>query len=151
LIGTRAKIVIGVLLTLSSAAIMYFGAQRILEQQALRDEIARLGDGLYRARVASDRCQRSVESGEIQLRDFDARIAEMRSRVDSFEALDPRGVPQGDYDVYMEHFEAYNDSVATWEDRERRLRTQDASCREVIIEHNEFGDSLRTILAGLDP
>jgi len=148
---TPAKVALGVALAISSAAILYFGAQRILEQQSLRTEITRLRDGLYRARVAADRCQRSVVSEEGELQAFDGRIAEMRARVDSFEALDPRGVPQPEYDLYMEHFDAYNDSVAAWEGRERRLRTQDTSCREVIVTHNALGDSLKAILEELGP
>ena len=147
--STKVKFAIGIVVTISTAAIMYFGAQRILEQQRLRQEITRLRDGIYRSRVAADRCRRSVASGEGELQAFDARIGEMRARVDSFEALDPRGVPGSEYDSYMKHFDAHNDSVSVWEGREQRLRTQDAACREVIVKHNSLGDSLKTILDGL--
>ena len=41
--------------------------------------------------------------------------------------------------------------MSAWEIREQRLRTQDTACREVIVEHNSLGDSLRIILDGLDP
>ena len=149
--STPRQVAIGIVLAMSTAAILYFGAQRILEQQRLQAEITSVRDGLYRARVAADRCQRSVVSGESELRAFDGRITDMRSRVDSFEAMDPRGVPEGEYDAYMVEFNAYNDSVAAWEDRERRLRTQDTACREVIVEHNALSDSLKAILATLDP
>lgn len=143
------KIALGVVAAIVTAAILYFGGQRIIQQEMLRKEIDRLRDELYRARVAADRCQRSVRSGEGELQDFEVRIAEMRTRVDSFEALDPRGVPEAEYDAYMEVFEAYNDSVAAWEGRERILRTQDASCRTVIGDHNALRDSLVSIVEGL--
>ncbi len=148
-LNTSTKIVIAVLLTLSSGSLLYFGGQRILDQQRTSAEITRLRDELYRARVTADRCQRSVKSSEGELRSFDERLQAMRARVDSFEALDPAGVPQELYRPYMTTFDRYNDSVAVWETRERQLRVADTACRSVIIEHNELGDSLQAVLAGL--
>ena len=74
----------------------------------------------------------------------------MRARVDSFEALDTRGVAQEQYQAYLETFTAYNDSVDAWGARERQLRAADTSCRNVILEHNSVRDALQQVLAQLD-
>ena len=143
------KVALGVGLALVTITIVYFGAQRILEQQRVSAEIARLRDGLYRARVTADRCQRSLTSVENELRVFDARLDSMRARVDSFEALDIRGVAQERYQAYLEIFNAYNDSVGAWGARERQLRAADTSCRNVIVDHNSIRDSLQAVLTEL--
>ena len=143
------KVVLGVALALATMAIVYLGAQRILQQQRISDEIARLRDGLYRARITADRCQRSLVSVENELQVFDARLDSMRARVDSFEALDVRGVAQEQYQSYLDIFDAYNDSVDAWGARERQLRAADAACRDVILDHNSLRDSLQHLLAEL--
>ena len=73
-------------------------------------------------------------------------VGAMRARVDSFEALDPRGVPEDQYEAYMESFDNYNDSVAAWEERAGRLRTSEVACRTTIEDHNRLSDSLRAVL-----
>ena len=73
----------------------------------------------------------------------------MRARVDSFEALDIRGVAQEQYQSYLEIFNAYNDSVDAWGARERQLRAADTSCRNVILDHNSLRDSLQRVLTEL--
>ncbi len=144
------KVAMGVGLVLGTITIVYLGGQRIFEQQRLSDEIARLRGDLYLARISADRCRRSLASGEGELHAFDARLHSMRARVDSFEALDTRGVAQEQYQAYLETFTAYNDSVDAWRARERRLRTADTSCRTVILEHNSLRDALQQILAQMD-
>ena len=76
----------------------------------------------------------------------------MRARVDSFEALDERGVPEAQYDRYMDVFNAYNDSVEVYEVRAEQLRSADAACRGVIEGHNALSDSLNQVLrdAGIE-
>lgn len=143
------KVAIGVVLALSMAAILYFGGQRIVEQQQIQSEVTRLRDGMYRARVTADRCQRGLIDSETALQAFNERLGALRARVDSFEALDPRGVPEPQYDAYMVVFNAYNDSVAAYGVQEQRARSAEESCREVITEHNTLQDSLQRILDGL--
>lgn len=125
---------------------------RVLERQATLEEIARLRDDLYRARVSADRCRGSLQTSEAALRDLGLAIDSMRIRVDSFEALDRRGVPASQYPEYLELFDSYNDSVATWEGRERRLRSAETACRETIQAHNAISDTLQTVLteAGIE-
>ena len=74
----------------------------------------------------------------------------MRARIDSFEALDTRGVALGEYPAYLQTFTAYNDSVDAWGARERQLRAADMSCRNVIVQHNSIRDSLQRVLTQLD-
>jgi len=137
---------------LAAGAMIVMGSMRLVERQRADDEIARLREELYRARAGSDRCRSSLVNTESALRRLGLTIDSLRSRVDSFEAMDERGVPAGRYEEYLEIFDSYNDSVTVWEARARRLRTADASCRATIEEHNAFSDSLQRVLrdAGID-
>ncbi len=141
------RVVLGSVLLLSMAAILYFGAQRILEQQRIRHEVERLRDELYRARVAATRCRQGLSDAERQIQEFRGRLDSMRARVDSFEALHPRGVPEAVYEPYLEAFDTYNDSVAAWDTLEMRIRTQEAACRDAVARHNALRDSLERFLA----
>jgi hypothetical protein len=131
---------------LAAGTVMVTGGRRILERQRTAAEISRLRDGLYRARVAADRCRRGLVNSRSAIEDLDLRLDSLRARVDSFEALDPRGVPEAEYDRYLESFGAFNDSVAAYESQAGRVRGQDAACRDVIREHNLLRDSLQTVL-----
>ena len=104
-------------------------------------------DELYRARLSADRCRSSLQTSEASLLGLGLTIDSLRSRVDSFEALDGRGVPAGRYEEYLEIFDSYNDSVAVWEGRERRLRSAEVSCRSTIEAHNALSDSLQAVLS----
>ncbi len=137
---------IPILVSLAFSATLLLGINRIVERKRLTDEIDRLRTALYSARQASVRCQGSLANSEAGLRAFDDAVRDLRARVDSFEALDPRGVPEADYEAYMESFEGYNDSVAAREGRVQRLRSAEAACRTVIQEHNALSDSLRSVL-----
>lgn len=141
------------LLALAAAALLFVGIDRLLDRRALTTEVTRLRGDLFQARAAADRCRGSLVNSESSLRDFDDVISELRAQVDSFEALDPRGVPEDQYDAYMESFESYNDSVAAWENRAERLRTAEAACRQTIERHNALSDTLRALLdsAGVVP
>lgn len=142
--GTR-RVLIGVGV-LAGAALAVTGAMRLVERQRTADEINGLREELYRARAAADRCRNALANSESSIRALSVQIDSLRSRVDSFEALDARGVPAEHYDEYLEVFESYNDSVGVWEGRERRLRAAEESCRVTIEEHNVLSDSLQQIL-----
>lgn len=134
------------------AGLVVTGANRVMERQQTVEEINRLREDLHRARVSSDRCRGSLVTSEASLRDLGLTIDSLRSVVDSFEALDRRGVPADEYPNYLEAFDSYNDSVSSWEGRERRLRSAEAACRSTIEEHNAITDSLQTVLteAGIE-
>ena len=52
----------------------------------------------------------------------------------------------------METFERYNSSVEEWEAQVEGIRAAEASCRELVLRHNQLADSLRTALdeAGIE-
>ena len=141
------RTVLPILLSLSAAALLFLAIDRLLERKHMNDEIGRLRAELFRARAAAGRCQGSIVNSEARLREFDYVLDSLRARVDSFEALDRRGVPQARYPEYLETFESYNDSVAAWEGRARRLRAVEAACRTTILEHNALSDTLQAVLA----
>ena len=145
------KVVLGGI-ALAVGAMAVSGSMRLVERQKTAAEINALRQELYRARVGSDRCRSSLTNSEASLRQLGLTIDSMRMRVDSFENMDDRGVPAGRYDEYLELFDSYNDSVAVWDTRERRLRTAETSCRETIEEHNALTDSLQRVLqdAGIE-
>ena len=149
----KVRAAIPVLLSLSAAILLFLGVDRLIERRRITEEVNRLRGELFQARAAADRCRGGLQNSEARLREFDEVIRDLRARVDSFEALDSRGVPEAEYDRYMESFDSYNDSVAAWEDRADRLRIAEASCRETIERHNALSDTLRTVIeeAGLAP
>ena len=138
---------------LAASVLLFLAIDRVVERKRVIDEITHLRTELFAARSAAVRCRESLTNSEARLREFDDVIGDMRARVDSFESLDPRGVPQERYEEYMESFDSYNDSVAAWEDRAGRLRASEAACRTTIEDHNRLSDSLRAVLdaAGILP
>ena len=133
--------------------LFFLSVVRLVERQETADEITRLRDVLYQTRVSADRCRGSLRTSEASLINLGLAIDSLRNRVDSFEAMDGRGVPAERYPEYLEIFDTYNDSVAVWEGRENRLRTAETACRATIEEHNLLSDSLQAVLseAGIAP
>jgi len=142
------KFVIGAVIAVSTVVVLIVGMRRFVEQRRLTDEINRLRDDLYRARVSADRCRNSLSGSEAALHTLTTTIDSLRARVDSFEALGGGNVPAARYDEYLSVFDAYNDSVASWEVRTERLRSAEAACRAVIEEHNALSDSIQAVLEG---
>lgn len=140
------------LAVIAAGTLLVTGTMRLVERQRTANQISRLRDDLYRARASSDRCRNALANGESALRQLSLTIDSLRSRVDSFEAIDGRGVPATHYDEYLELFDSYNDSVTVWDARERRLRDTEASCRTTIESHNALSDSLQRVLeeAGIE-
>lgn len=144
------KIAIGVAVAASTLAVLMLGTQRFMDQRRTAEEIERLRDGLYRARVSADRCRSSLATSEASLQDLTLTIDSLRGQVDSFEALGGGRVPSERYEEYLEVFESYNDSVAVWEVRSERLLGAEASCRAVIDQHNALRDTIQSMLEGAD-
>lgn len=133
--------------------LIFLSVVRAVERKQTSDEITRIRDLLYQARVSADRCRGSLQTSEASLINLGLTIDSLRNRVDSFEAMDGRGVPAERYPEYLDIFDSYNDSVAVWEGRENRLRTTESACRATIEEHNALSDSLQAVLteAGIAP
>jgi hypothetical protein len=138
---------------LVGAALVVTGGMRVAERQRTAAEVNSLRDELLRARVSADRCRSSLETSQASLLDLGGTIDSLRTRVGSFQTMEGGGVPAERYDEYLEVFDSYNDSVTSWEGRERRLRATEASCRETIQGHNAISDSLQIVLrgAGIEP
>jgi hypothetical protein len=146
-VTARLKSIVPILLSLAAVVAIFFTVNRMMERKRTADEIERLRGELFRTRAAAERCQGSLANSEANLRAFDSMLDSLRARVDSFEAIDGRGVPADRYPEYLETFESYNDSVDVWEDRADRLRAVETSCRATIGRHNALADSLQAVLA----
>ncbi|HET9947362.1 MAG TPA: hypothetical protein VFQ22_00420 [Longimicrobiales bacterium] len=149
---TGGRLVLALVLGGSALVVLVLGLDRLAERRRFMGEIERLREELYRARVGADRCRSSLTTSEAALHDLTATIDSMRSRVDSFETLGDGKVPAERYEEYLELFDSYNDSVASWEIRSQRLREAEASCRAVIERHNAIRDTIEGVLrdAGIE-
>lgn len=134
------------LLGLAVAVAVVLGIRTLLEQRRTVEEINALRTRVYDARIAIDSCRNELAYQEMLFRRFDTLVSSLRGEVDAFEALDERGVPEEEYDAYLEAFEGYNDSVAVWEARADSLRATEAVCRTLVERHNELTDSFRARL-----
>lgn len=130
-----------------------WGGAHLLERRRTVKEIRALRDSLYRVRVAADSCRNEVARAERTFRSFDGVVDSLRGEVRAFEELDERGVPEEEYEVYLEAFDGYNESVADWRTRADSLRARDVACRRIVELHNALSDSLRGRLeeAGISP
>lgn len=128
---------------LAGVTIVVAGMLNIVDNTRTRREIEGLRGRIYQARLAADSCRGSLMLQESRFRDFDASVDSLRAEVRDFESMDPRGVPEDRYREYMDHFTAYNDSVAAWRARAARLRADEEACRGLVEGHNALSDSLR--------
>jgi hypothetical protein len=124
-------------------AMVVVGMLNIVDHQRTLREVRALQGRIYQARVAADSCRNTLAYQEDRFRAFDRRIDSLRARVRAFESLDERGVPEEQYQEYLRHFDAYNDSVATWRARADSLRSTETACRSLVAAHNLLTDSLR--------
>ena len=112
----------------------------------LRERALMVQDTLRRLRASVDSCRMSLATGESEFRRFDERVDGLRKRVREYEALDPRGVPQDSFEVYMDVFERYNEAVPRWKAMADSLQARTERCRERTRAHNVLADSLRDLL-----
>jgi hypothetical protein len=110
--------------------------RRLAEMQALRA-------ALDQARFSADSCKVALSWEERGFLDFDRMVDSLRTEMESYEDPDRGGVPQAEYEAYLESFERYNDSVAAWQARADSLRAMEAACRALVEAHNRLGDSIR--------
>jgi hypothetical protein len=107
------------------------------------DPDAVMRDSILALRAMADSCRAEVDSGVASMLAFNETLDSMRARVRDLEALDRRGVPIDSYDVYLDAFNAYNDSAGGWAEREDTVRDLDARCRGIAEHHNLLADSMR--------
>ena len=112
---------------------------RRLEGERLRAQLAEL-------RAASTECLAELAEAESTFRDFNARVDSMREIVREYEELDSRGVPNAQYDAYLETFGRYNDSVSVWQGRADSLENSTERCQIIVGRHNALADSVRRMM-----
>lgn len=134
------------LLGLAVVAALVWGIRDLMEERRTVEALNALQNRVYDARVAVDSCRNELAYQEMLFHRFDTLVNAMRGEVDAFETLDERGVPEEEYDAYMEAFEGYNDSVDVWEARADSLRATESVCRMLVERHNELTDSFRARL-----
>ncbi|HSJ10952.1 MAG TPA: hypothetical protein VK928_13600 [Longimicrobiales bacterium] len=135
--------VLGLIVIVIAAA----GVAQVARMMRPHDRLAEARDTLFALRASVDSCQVALDDGEAALVDWNRGVDSMRERVRAFEALDPRGVPQDSYTIYMRAFEAYNDSAASYAPRADTLQAQLERCRGLTRRHNLMADSVRRLLA----
>lgn len=113
---------------------------------SLRERASMVQDSLRGLRSSADSCRMALTREEAEFHRFDDRVEELRERVRAYESLNPRGVPQDSFEVYMDVFERYNEAVPRWKARAESLRAHTEACRERAREHNVLTDSLRGLL-----
>lgn len=125
------------------AALFTVSVRSLLQRQRTRIEIEGLRARLFEARGDAQSCQRSLAARERAFRRLDADVDSLREAVRAFERMDARGVPEEQYEAYLEAFDGYNDSVGVWEAQAGALRAAEEACRGVVETHNALADSLR--------
>lgn len=121
------------------------------EERRVVEEITQLRDEVYQARVSADSCRNELAYEEMRFRRFDEVVDSLGLDVRGYEEGDRRGVPEEVYEEYLERFDGYNDSVASWEARAEALRATEQVCRDLVVGHNELADSLRGRLTEMAP
>ena len=117
------------------------------------DRLVALRGVLTELRAAADSCQNALEREEEKLQAEDQRLDSLRSLIDYYESLDPRGVPADSYDVYIAIFNAYNAGVPLRTASAESLQAHWRDCRGIAEQHNLTADSARALAAemGLVP
>lgn len=124
-----------------------FAGSSILERHRFAREMELLREALHGARFSADSCRISLAYEEQSLRLFDELVDSLRAEVRGMEDPEMGGVPEEVYPEYLEAFEAYNDSVASWQPKVDSLRTRESACRSLVERHNQLSDSLRARFA----
>lgn len=133
---------------LAAGSLVFFAALAsgpVLERNRRAGQIQTLRMALDQARYTADSCKVSLAREERDFRLFDEVVDSLRAATDGFEDADQGGVPQEEYEEYLEAFDLYNTSVEAWQARADSLQANDARCRLLIEAHNELGDSIRRI------
>ena len=131
------------LMWVAVAAIFAVSVWKMVDTRRERAEMAALRGQIQAARISADSCVADLERDQERFRSFGARVDTLRMAVRAYEDPELGGVPQEEYAEYLERFDGYNDSVATWETRADELRASEAACRALVEAHNVLSDSLR--------
>jgi hypothetical protein len=104
-------------------------------------QLRALRNQLSEARSEADSCRAALGAEEARLRASDARFDSLKSMIDYYEGLDPRGVPADSYDIYIAIFNDYNEAIPQREAAGDSLRDHEQACHAIIGNHNVIADS----------
>jgi len=117
----------------------------ILERHRRVSEMQALWATLDQARRSADSCKITLAWEEEDFMRFDRGLDSLRRVVESFDDPELGGVPQPDYEEYLERFDRYNDLVREWQGQADTLQAREARCRALVEAHNLLADSIQTI------
>ena len=115
----------------------------ILERNRQIGEMELLRQRLQQARFSVDSCRVALAQKEQEFRRFDARVDSLRTEMEGYEDPSLGGVPQAEYEDYLEVFDAYNEAIPVWEARADSLQASEDVCRALVERHNALSDSIR--------
>ena len=141
----------GVVTMLAIAAIGFVAiiAIELLVPPSPEEQLRTLRSELARLRIAADSCSNALDREEMRLRDEDERLDSLKTVIDHYESLDPRGVPADSYETYLEAFNTYNESIPGRTEAGESLQAHWQQCRAIAEQHNVVADSARTLAAEL--
>lgn len=117
----------------------------ILERNRQIREMKLLRQRLENARFSVDSCRVALAREEQAFLRFDRVVDSLRNRLEDYEDPSLGGVPQDEYEAYLQAFESYNDSIPVWQARADSLQASEAVCRSLVERHNALSDSIRRI------
>ena len=132
-------------LTISAVLLALIVVIDLLRHVPPRERLRAMRDGLVELRASADSCRLALEQEEALLQSSDARFDSLRSLIQRYEGLDPRGVPADSYDLYLEAFNSYNEGIPAREAAGETLQANWDRCTAIIEQHNQLADSARRI------
>jgi hypothetical protein len=140
---TDMKPIAIILVALSLIIVAGVAGGRVLERNREIAEMQALRASLSDSRFAADSCKAALSWEQEGFLAFDRMVDSLRTRMESYQDPERGGVPQEEYQEYLESFELYNDSVGVWQLRADGLREKESACRVLVEAHNFLSDSIR--------
>ncbi len=138
-----------VMLAVSAVAFVAIIVSDLLVPPPPEERFRLLRQEMNELRATADSCREALEREEAELRAADARFDSLKSQIEYYEGLDPRGVPADSYEAYLDAFNAYNTGIPERAAAGDTLEAHYQACREIVQRHNEVADSARALAAEL--
>lgn len=117
-----------------------------LRENAPRARAQAQQERVQELRAHTEICLEDLEGLEERFWDHERRTREIRAEIDSFESLDPDGVPVDRYQDYLDAVDRYNESLEVWEARIDSVETHQERCRDLSDRYEEERDAFRRFL-----
>lgn len=137
------------MLAVSAVALVAIIVSDFVVQPAPEERLRLLRLRMNELHAAADSCREALEREEAELRAADARFDSLKSQIEYYEGLDPRGVPADSYEAYLDAFNAYNAGIPERAAAGDTLEAHYEACREIVEQHNQVADSARALAAEL--